>query len=118
MSISRRGLLLGMTALLAGCSASGGSHRSNYAAIPDEPYPLKAIPFDKIKPDLRRQEVAYDAGYPEGTIVVDTPARRLYYVLGNGRAQGGMADLDANRQHDAPRSAQSSLRRRHVAGPA
>ena len=86
MSISRRGLLLGMTALLAGCSASGGSHRSNYAAIPDEPYPLKAIPFDKIKPDLRRQEVAYDAGYPEGTIVVDTPARRLYYVLGNGRA--------------------------------
>ena len=86
MSISRRGLLLGMTALLAGCSASGGSHRSNYAAIPDEPYPLKAIPFDKIKPDLRRQEVAYDAGYPEGTIVVDTPARRLYYVLANGRA--------------------------------
>lgn len=86
MSISRRGLLLGMTALLAGCSASGGSHRSNYAAIPDEPYPLKAIPFDKIKPDLRRQEVAYEGGYAEGTIVVDTPARRLYYVLGNGRA--------------------------------
>ena len=86
MSLSRRGLLLGMAALLAGCSTNGASHRSNYAAIPDEPFPIKALPFDKIKPDLRRREVAYETNHPAGTIVVDTPARRLYYVLGNGRA--------------------------------
>ncbi|MCF3642880.1 L,D-transpeptidase [Rhizobium sp. TRM95111] len=86
MSTSRRGFLLGMSALLAGCATGETSYRSNYAAVPDEPYPLKAIPFDKIAPDLRRQEVAYEAGYPAGTIVVDTPARRLYYVLGDGRA--------------------------------
>ncbi|WEZ83966.1 L,D-transpeptidase [Rhizobium sp. 32-5/1] len=86
MSISRRGLLLGFSALLAGCSASGVDHRANYAALPNEPYPLKAVPLEKIKPELRRQEVAYTTTEKAGTIVVDTPARRLYYVLGNGRA--------------------------------
>lgn len=86
MSISRRGLLLGLSAVLAGCTAEGPNHRANYAALPDETFPLKAIPLDKIKPELRRQEVAYETKHAAGTIVVDTPARRLYYVLGNGRA--------------------------------
>ncbi len=57
-----------------------------YDARPNEPHPLKKVPIDKIKPELRRQEVAYETSQPAGTIVVDTPARRLYYVLGNGRA--------------------------------
>lgn len=86
MSISRRGLLLGMSALLAGCAASGPDHRANYAARPNEMFPLKAVPLDQIDPDLRRQEVAYPSDDAIGTIVVDTPARRLYYILGNGRA--------------------------------
>ncbi|OJF97385.1 L,D-transpeptidase [Pararhizobium antarcticum] len=86
MSISRRSLLLGFSALLAGCSSSGVDQRANYAALPNEPYPLKAVPLEKIKPELRRQEVAYATTEKAGTIVVDTPARRLYYVLGNGRA--------------------------------
>ncbi len=42
--------------------------------------------LDKVKPELRRQEVTYDTRHPAGTVVVDTPARRLYYVLGDGRA--------------------------------
>lgn len=86
MSISRRGLLLGMSALLAGCSTNAPSHVANYAAIPDEKFPLKAMPLDKIKPELRRQEVAYGGPHKSGTIVVDTPARRLYYVMDEGRA--------------------------------
>lgn len=86
MSISRRGLLLGLSAMLAGCAASGPDHRANYAALPNEPFPLKAVPLDKIDPDLRRQEVAYSTDYAAGTVVVDTPARRAYYILGNGRA--------------------------------
>lgn len=86
MPISRRGLLLGMSALLAGCSTNAPSHVANYAAIPDEKFPLKAMPLDKVKPELRRQEVAYEGPHKPGTIVVDTPARRLYYVLGEGRA--------------------------------
>ncbi|KQS80602.1 hypothetical protein ASG25_03240 [Rhizobium sp. Leaf384] len=86
MSISRRGLLLGFSALLAGCADTGSIARLNYAALPDERFPLPAVPLDQIEPDLRRQDVAYPTGYAAGTIVVDTPARRLYYVLGGGRA--------------------------------
>jgi lipoprotein-anchoring transpeptidase ErfK/SrfK len=86
MSISRRGFLLGASALLAGCATNSTSDRANYGDRLGEKFPLKAIPIDKIKPELRRQEVAYDTGHAAGTIVVDTPARRLYYVLGNGRA--------------------------------
>jgi lipoprotein-anchoring transpeptidase ErfK/SrfK len=86
MSISRRGLLLGSLALLAGCSSNGANNRANYAAKPDEAHPIPAMPLDKIKPELRRTEVAYETNQNPGTIVVDTPARRLYYVLGDGKA--------------------------------
>ena len=86
MSISRRGLLLGSLALLAGCSTNGANNRANYAAKPDEAHPLPAMPLDKIKPELRRTEVAYETSQKPGTIVVDTPARRLYYVLADGKA--------------------------------
>ncbi|TCQ28875.1 L,D-transpeptidase [Rhizobium sp. PP-CC-3G-465] len=86
MSISRRGLLLGFSALLAGCADTGSLARLNYAALPEERFPLPAVPLDQIEPELRRQEVAYVSAYAPGTIVVDTPARRLYYVLDNGRA--------------------------------
>jgi lipoprotein-anchoring transpeptidase ErfK/SrfK len=88
MSISRRGFIFGLsaTALLAGCTTDRATQRANYAARPDEIHPLPAMPLDKIKPELRRTEVAYDTSYAPGTIVVDTPARRLYYVLGDGKA--------------------------------
>jgi len=86
MSISRRGLLLGSLALLAGCSTNGANNRANYAAKPEETHPLPAMPLDKIKPELRRTEVAYETSQKPGTIVVDTPARRLYYVLADGKA--------------------------------
>ncbi|WP_332305139.1 L,D-transpeptidase [Rhizobium sp. GR12] len=87
MSISRRGVLFGLPLLLAGCASSGiGQQRLNYAAKPEEKFPLPAMHLDKVKPELRRQEVAYDTAHPAGTVVVDTPARRLYYVLGDGRA--------------------------------
>lgn len=85
MSISRRGFLAGIPLLLAGC-ASTLPDQTNYAALPNEPYPMRQVPIDRIKPELRRQEVAYVTTHPAGTVVVDTPARRAYYVLGNGRA--------------------------------
>lgn len=86
MSISRRGLLLGFSALLAGCATNGPNHAANYAALPDEKFPMPAMPLEKIKPELRRQQVAYSTKHDAGTIVIDTPARRLYYVLGDGQA--------------------------------
>jgi lipoprotein-anchoring transpeptidase ErfK/SrfK len=85
MSISRRGFLAGLPLMLAGC-ASSYNEQSNYAAVPNEEFPLRQVPIDKIKPELRRTEVAYETSKPAGTVIVDTPERRAYYVLGNGRA--------------------------------
>jgi lipoprotein-anchoring transpeptidase ErfK/SrfK len=85
MSISRRGFLAGLPLLLAGC-ASTINDQTNYAALPNEQFPLKTVPVDKIKPELRRTEVAYVTPHAAGSVVVDTPARRAYYILGNGRA--------------------------------
>ncbi|RWX75981.1 L,D-transpeptidase [Neorhizobium lilium] len=85
MSISRRGFLAGLPLMLAGC-ASTYSEQNNYAALPNEEYPLRQVPIDRIKPELRRTEVAYETSHPAGTVIVDTPARRAYYLLGEGRA--------------------------------
>jgi lipoprotein-anchoring transpeptidase ErfK/SrfK len=85
MSISRRGFLAGLPLMLAGCGSSY-NEQSNYAAVPNEEFPLRQVPIDKIKPELRRTEVAYETSKPAGTVIVDTPERRAYYVLGNGRA--------------------------------
>lgn len=86
MSISRRGLLFGLPLFVAGCATQGPNQRALYTALPDEKFPMKAMPLEQVKPELRRQEVAYTTAYEAGTVVVDTPARRLYYILGNGRA--------------------------------
>jgi lipoprotein-anchoring transpeptidase ErfK/SrfK len=85
MPISRRGLLAGLPLLLAGC-ASTYNEQQNYAALPDEEFPMRRVPLDKIKPELRRQQVAYAGPYAAGTVVVDTPAKRAYYILGGGQA--------------------------------
>jgi lipoprotein-anchoring transpeptidase ErfK/SrfK len=85
MPISRRGLLAGLPLLLAGC-ASTYNEQQNYAALPDEEFPLRRVPLDKINPELRRQQVAYAGPYAAGTVVVDTPAKRAYYILGGGQA--------------------------------
>jgi len=86
MPISRRSLLIGFSALLAGCNSQYAEQRENYAAKTDEKFPLPAMPLDKIKPELRREEVAYETDQKPGTIIVDTPARRLYFVEGEGKA--------------------------------
>jgi lipoprotein-anchoring transpeptidase ErfK/SrfK len=86
MAVSRRAFLLGASALLAGCQTNHSNDKVNYAAQTAEPYPLPAMSLEKIKPELRRTEVDYPTSQAAGTVVVDTPARRLYYVLGDGRA--------------------------------
>lgn len=87
MSISRRGFVIGLPLFFAACSVTEyRSDYQNYAAVPHPRFPLQALSPEKIKPELRRKEVAYDTKHAAGTVVVDTPERRLYYVLGNGRA--------------------------------
>jgi lipoprotein-anchoring transpeptidase ErfK/SrfK len=87
MALSRRIFLLGLPVFAAGCTTGQfPGAQSSYAAITTERFPVPALGYDQVKPELRRQEVSYDTRHPAGTIVVDTPARRLYYVMGNGRA--------------------------------
>lgn len=87
MAISRRAFVIGLPLLAAGCAAGGfGSDYQNYAAVPHPRFPLPALSPDKIRPELRRREVDYAGNYKPGTVVIDTPERRLYYVLGGGRA--------------------------------
>ena len=83
MSISRRGFIIGLTLFMAGCATS---QYASYGPVPGERFPVAAIPASEIRPELRRSEVAFGGDYPASTIVVNTPERRLYYVLGNGRA--------------------------------
>lgn len=89
MSISRRGFVFGLPLFAAGCASTVTEYSAdllNYGPQPDEDFPLGPIPLDRIPPELRRREVPFDGKYEAGTIVVNTPERRLYYVLGDGRA--------------------------------
>lgn len=92
MSLTRRGFLVGLPLLLAACStrttttATSASVLSAYAAVPHEQFPLPALNARMIQPHLRRQEIDYGGNHAKGTLVVDTPAKYLYYVLGDGRA--------------------------------
>jgi lipoprotein-anchoring transpeptidase ErfK/SrfK len=59
--------------------------RTPFDRVLRDPVPDEAAPF-ALAPDLRRQVVDYSGREAPGTIVVDTPNTRLYYVLGGGRA--------------------------------
>ncbi|MFA5952033.1 MAG: L,D-transpeptidase [Hyphomicrobium sp.] len=60
--------------------------RRNYAALERERFPLQALDLGRLDPRFRRLELSYPTREPAGTIVVDTSARYLYLVTGEGRA--------------------------------
>ena len=74
---------------LCGCT-SGGPFRtftSGYAGVTDSGYRIPPVPIYKVDRKYYRQIVPFDAhGEPAGTIFVDTRAKFLYYVLGDGTA--------------------------------
>lgn len=51
-----------------------------------EPLFQNPDPFKAQQTAIPRETVAYNGGHAPGTIVVSTAERRLYYVLGGGRA--------------------------------
>jgi lipoprotein-anchoring transpeptidase ErfK/SrfK len=53
-----------------------------YESIDPEPNQSDAV----LAPNLRKQTVSYSTREAPGTIVIDTPNKYLYYVLGNGQA--------------------------------
>ncbi len=86
--------LLMLPALLAGCVSNGqmaapvgfGLSSPNYAELNDGGHTLPAIDVSGLDPAMLRQRVDYRTREPAGTIVVDTAARHLYLVEGEGKA--------------------------------
>jgi len=82
-----------LTILLSGCVSSSGlveaeisSMPVEYAPLIDGPHTIAAVDTSDIDPEMLRQRVDYPTGVPIGTIVVDTAARHLYLVQGDGKA--------------------------------
>lgn len=57
-----------------------------YAAKQDGAFAIPAVPEDKIPPQLKRQEVAYETVDPPGTIIIDPTAKTLHLVTAPGKA--------------------------------
>ncbi|MEM0898980.1 MAG: L,D-transpeptidase [Pseudomonadota bacterium] len=87
MKIWTKSVLVAAAIALAGCSTTNSAYFSGaYKPVRDGGFTLPAIPVSKVKPEFRRQEVNYETKERAGTIIVDTPNRHLYFVLGDGRA--------------------------------
>ncbi|RAR99655.1 L,D-transpeptidase [Ensifer adhaerens] len=57
-----------------------------YASLTDNGFVIPAIPFQKVKPQFRRQIVRDPTGEAPGTIVVRLSERHLYWVQEGGEA--------------------------------
>jgi lipoprotein-anchoring transpeptidase ErfK/SrfK len=82
------GLTLGFAVALAGCT-SGGTltmFSGAYSSKRDAGYQLPAIPIYRVPSRYHRQLVRYDTGEKPGTIIVDTRAKFLYFVMEDGKA--------------------------------
>ncbi|SOC92274.1 Lipoprotein-anchoring transpeptidase ErfK/SrfK [Rhizobium sp. AN5] len=98
MNISRRGFIMGMPLVMAGCVTHerldktssqpliDPSYTAMYASIDNEPYPVPAVDLKRVKPQFLRREVDYETKEQPGTIIVDPSARYAYLVGENGRA--------------------------------
>ena len=79
---------LALATTLSGCTFDTGltSFTSDYGARLDLGYALPSIPIYKVDRQFRRQIVRYPTDEVPGTIVVDTGAKFLFFVLPNGKA--------------------------------
>ena len=67
--------------------AGGGfDYRRIYGRFDNDPFPVPAFNYSRVRPEFLRREVEYRGREPAGTIVVDPRARHLYFVQGNGQA--------------------------------
>ena len=92
--LSRRILIVAAAAFpVAACNtagtpnfAAGGDLTNSFANLGSEPENVSAIETTNRKPELARQLVTYKGTERSGTVIVRTHDRKLYYVLGDGRA--------------------------------
>jgi len=82
--------LVGLLAIIVTSTllGTGASHSAPPASVPENSGKVWSLttPFGIIYGIIPRQEVDYPSARPAGTILVNTRERRLYYVLGGGKA--------------------------------
>ena len=95
---TRRGFLIVAPLGLAACSGSrmagmfdefgdsGFNYSRAYGPLPDESHPVPALKMGNVEPSVLRRRVKDPTGEKPGTIVVNTSARRLYFVENGGTA--------------------------------
>ncbi len=101
--LTRRGFMMGgvgvATIALTGCSATTAEKErpaaipiespalaTIYGPMPEEQFPLPAIPYQKISKRFHRQMVSDPTGERPGTLVVDTANYFLYLTYESGQA--------------------------------
>jgi lipoprotein-anchoring transpeptidase ErfK/SrfK len=65
---------------------SDTDHKSAYSSVTDNGIFVPAVPYQKVKPEFRRQVVKDPTNEAPGTIVVVLRDRHLYWVEGGGMA--------------------------------
>lgn len=83
-------IALGMAAavVLSACVSSGTfyTYTSSYGAKRDAGYRLPSIPIYRLDKKYHRQLVRYETDEKPGTIIVDTTAKFLYFVMEKDKA--------------------------------
>jgi lipoprotein-anchoring transpeptidase ErfK/SrfK len=79
---------MALSVALASCTSDGAMQifTSNYGSVRDAGYQLPSIPIHKVDRKYHRQIVRYETKEKPGTIIVDTGAKHLYFVLPEGKA--------------------------------
>ncbi|MEM7067480.1 MAG: L,D-transpeptidase [Pseudomonadota bacterium] len=99
-SFGRRSFLIGSAgAVLAGCTTSSrvpglrsrkfnlrSNFRANYGALPNEEFPVPAVPKGELPRNFQRQLVSYKTSEKPGSVIVDTREFYLYHVKSDGMA--------------------------------
>lgn len=83
---AREGAAVTAAPPMAYTGLAAGEPSAMYGARKDGGFTIPAVDAKHLKPDHRRQVVAYRTDEVPGTIVVDQTARYLYFVLPGGRA--------------------------------
>jgi lipoprotein-anchoring transpeptidase ErfK/SrfK len=66
--------------------AISAADTAHYAAVPDTPFTVPAVPVEKVPPQFLRQTVKYVTDQPVGTIIIDPGAKHLYLITGRNQA--------------------------------
>jgi lipoprotein-anchoring transpeptidase ErfK/SrfK len=81
-------IAISLSAVLAGCMSDGAVRMfsNDYGSRQDAGYHLPSIPIYKVDRKYHRQVVRYETAEKPGTVIVDTSAKFLYFVMPEGKA--------------------------------